>query len=154
MVLKSLVISHLHYSSILLTGISQNLLTTLEKQLNWAVKSCVLRNKLESAHDPSIGHKILSIRHFLDYKSIYYFWKWISNLLPVFQHNEITTANFNHQVTKNKLGYNSYFRSDFIRKSFFKRASLLWNTLSQTLQNTKESIGNMKKSDIISLKSL
>ena len=34
LLLDALVLSHLHYSSILLTGISENLVTTLEKQLN------------------------------------------------------------------------------------------------------------------------
>ena len=144
LVLNSLVISHLHYSSILLSGISQNLVTTLEKQLNWAVKASFHRKKYESAHDLRVREKILSIRHFLDYKTIYYFWKWKSNLLPAFQDNEITTAKFNHQVRTNKLVYNSYLRSDFIRKSFFKRAVLLWNTLPQTLQNEKEPVEHMK----------
>ena len=66
-------------------------------------------------------------------------------LLPAFRDNESTIANFNHQVRTNKFVYNSYFPSDFIRKNFFKRAILLWNTLTQTLQNEKELIENMKK---------
>ena len=35
LLLNALVVNHLHYSAILLSGISENLLTTLEKQLNW-----------------------------------------------------------------------------------------------------------------------
>ena len=34
LLLNALVFSHLHHSAILLTGISENLITTLEKQLN------------------------------------------------------------------------------------------------------------------------
>ena len=40
LLLNALVISHLQYSSVLLNGIIENLLTTLEKQLSWAVKAC------------------------------------------------------------------------------------------------------------------
>ena len=44
--LNALVISHLQYPSILLNGISQNLITTLEKQLSWGVEACFHRNKI------------------------------------------------------------------------------------------------------------
>ena len=40
MLLNALVVSHLQYSAILLTRISENLMTTLEKQPNWAIKAC------------------------------------------------------------------------------------------------------------------
>ena len=42
-----LVISHLHYSAILLGGIRDNLITILEKQLNWGIKACFNRTKYE-----------------------------------------------------------------------------------------------------------
>ena len=45
LLLNALVISHLHYPSILLQGLSQNLVTTLEKQLSWGVKACFNRKK-------------------------------------------------------------------------------------------------------------
>ena len=40
LILNALVISHVQYSAIMLNGISENLLTTSEKQLSWAVKTC------------------------------------------------------------------------------------------------------------------
>ena len=39
LLLNALVISHLHYSAILLSGIRENLITTLKKQLNWGIKA-------------------------------------------------------------------------------------------------------------------
>ena len=42
MLLNALVVSHLQYSAILLTGFSENLITTLEKQHNWAIKACFI----------------------------------------------------------------------------------------------------------------
>ena len=43
LLLNALVISNLHYSSILLNGISRSLISTLEKQLNWGIKACFNR---------------------------------------------------------------------------------------------------------------
>ena len=46
LIMHALVISHLHYPAILLSGISANLMISLEKkQLSWAVKSCCDRAK-------------------------------------------------------------------------------------------------------------
>ena len=57
LLLNALVISHLHYSSVILNGITENLLTTLGKQLSWAVKACFNRNKLDHSSDLKIYHK-------------------------------------------------------------------------------------------------
>ena len=45
MLLNSLGISHIHYPALLLNGIPQKIITTLEKQLNWGVKACFNRRK-------------------------------------------------------------------------------------------------------------
>ena len=47
LILNTLVFSHFQYPAILLQSISQNLLTTLEKQLRWGVKACFDRQKQE-----------------------------------------------------------------------------------------------------------
>ena len=84
--LNALVISHLHYPSVSLNGISRNL-TTLEKQLRWGVKACFHRQKFESSRD--LKFQILTIRLFLDLKAVTYFWKWKNNLLPAFQEHHV-----------------------------------------------------------------
>ena len=81
--LNALVISHLQYSSVLLNGISQSLISTLEKQLNWGVKACFNRCKMDSAQDLRIKHGIISVRKTLDMNAIKLFWKWKHNL-PAF----------------------------------------------------------------------
>ena len=82
LLLNALVLSHVQYPAILLQGISQNLLTTLEKQLSWGVKTCFNRQKQDSSGDLKIKHNMLPIIIFLDYKSCFYFWKHQNNLLP------------------------------------------------------------------------
>ena len=51
LLLKSPVISHLQYSSVLLNGISRSLISTSEKQLNWGVEACFNRYKMDTAQD-------------------------------------------------------------------------------------------------------
>ena len=76
LLLNALDLSHLHYSAILLTGISENLITTLEKQLNLGIKACFNRSKFDHSTSLKIRHKILPVRYFLDYKCLSYLWKY------------------------------------------------------------------------------
>ena len=66
--LNALVISHLHYSAVLLNGIKNNLKRSLEKQLSWDVKACFHRKNYDSSLDLKVKNKILPIRHYLDQK--------------------------------------------------------------------------------------
>ena len=52
LLLNALVISHLHYPAILLNGLTENLNTTLEKQLNWEKKRVLIEQC-------TIDHQIL-----------------------------------------------------------------------------------------------
>ena len=76
LLLNALVLSHLDYSAILLTGISENLITTLEKQLNWGIKARFNRSKSGHSTDLEIRHQILPFRYFLDYKCLLYLLKY------------------------------------------------------------------------------
>ena len=62
LLLNALVVSHLHYSAIFLSGISENLLTTLEEQLNWGIKACFNRLNYDHSSDLKIQHNILPVR--------------------------------------------------------------------------------------------
>ena len=64
LLLNALVLSQLHYPAILLTGISENLITTLEKQLNWGIKACFNRSKFDHSTNLETRHKILPVRYF------------------------------------------------------------------------------------------
>ena len=54
--LNALVLCHLHVSAIFLTGIGENLITTLEKQLNWGTKGCFNESNFENS-------TVLKFRH-------------------------------------------------------------------------------------------
>ena len=102
--LNALVIGHLHYPVILLTGISQNLITTLENQLSWGIKACCNRNKHVSSSDLKLKHEILPIRLLLDYSATTYFWKLRNNFIPVFNGlNELSTAKIKFHERTDKI---------------------------------------------------
>ena len=73
LILNALFISHVHYSAIVLNGISEHLLTTLEKQLSWAVKACFIRRKCDHSADRKLLLDILHIRYILKLKSAIFF---------------------------------------------------------------------------------
>ena len=128
LLLNALVISHLHYSLVLLNGITENLLTTFENQLRWAVKACFNRNKFDHSSDLKIYHKILPIRYFLQYKSILYFWKFRPGILPAFAKVKPTTAVIKNQERTNKLYVNLPRETEVMRNCFYNKVVPLWNT--------------------------
>ena len=147
--LNALVLSHLHYSSILLTSVSENLNTTLEKQLNWGIKACFNRTKFDNSTDLKIRHKILPVRHFLDSKCLLYLWKYKNSLIPAFNRklHLPTAATKTHRRTQ--IEYSDMtIRSNFLRNCFFKRTLPLWNTLPRKMIE-KISYATVKKKNQI-----
>ena len=61
--LECLVMSHLNYSAILLTSLSEESLGTLERQLNWAVRAICKTRKNSPVTCLKVKHKILPIRY-------------------------------------------------------------------------------------------
>ena len=134
LLLNALVISHLHYPAILLNGLTENLNTTLEKQLNWGIKACFNRTKYDRSSYLKIKHNILPIRCFLENKSLSYFWKWKNNLIPAFRDSQMETGKKRKQSRTETLYFNIFCRSDFLRNSFFKKTVPLWNTLPKNIR--------------------
>ena len=83
--LNSLVISHLQYSAVLLSSISKNLLTTLEKQLNWAVKACYVQRFNSSSLSIKLDNYILPIKQLLEYRTAMYVNQLLTFKKPAFR---------------------------------------------------------------------
>ena len=121
LLLNALVISHLHYPAILLNGISENLITTLEKQLNWAIKACFNRTKIESSSDLETKHKILSVRYLLRARSTIYYWKYRKTLIPAFLDElKLPTDDVIEHKRTHSLALNYTPKSQFLYNCFFK----------------------------------
>ena len=137
---------HLHYFAILLTGITENLITTLEKQLKWGIKACFNGSKFDHSTNLKIRHKILPVRYFLDYKCLSYLWKYKNNLIPAFNNKlQFPTAKIMiHKRTQTEYS-DMTIRSEFIRNCFYKKTLPLWNTLPRNMIKEKISFETMKK---------
>ena len=68
---NAFVLNHLNYQAILSNGMSENLLATLEKQLNWGVEACFNRIKYDHSSDLKLNY-ILPVGYFLDIKAVKY----------------------------------------------------------------------------------
>ena len=146
LLLNALVISHLHYSAILLGGIRDNLITILEKQLNWGIKACFNRTKYERSSDLKKRHNTLPVRFLLDLKTSTYFYQWKNGLVPAFRGKlEPSTAQVMKQQRTNLLYFRLHTNTKFMDKCFFKRAIQIWNTLPKKIKNTKYTYLTVKK---------
>ena len=102
LLLNAFVISPIQYSAILLTGINANLLTSLEKQLSWAVKACFNRKKLDSSKDLKIQHSIMPIKQLLEYRCSVYAKQFMAKCKPAFTSNSLKLPNsdfYRHERT-------------------------------------------------------
>ena len=75
LILNALVLSHIPYSATIIQSINQNLILTLDRQLNWAVKASFFRKNFDSSKHLRLKHKILPVQYFLKLKLKKYIWK-------------------------------------------------------------------------------
>ena len=128
-----------------MNGISQGLISTLEKRLNWGIKACFNRYKMDSAQDLRLKHGIISVRKTLDMNAIKFFCKWKHNLLPAFSQLILETARITSQDRTKKLYYRAHTRSEQMRNSLFKRVVPLWNVLHDKMKSGNQTYDTLKK---------
>ena len=83
--LHALVLSHFEYCNLLLTDISSALLLSLEKQLNWALKTVFHRSRNKCSTSLRISEEILSMKHRIDLKSFDFLFLILKNERSAFQ---------------------------------------------------------------------
>ena len=143
--LNALAVSHIRHPAILFNGISQNLITSLEKQLSWAEEACFNRNKSDSSSDLKIKHSIFSIKLMLEYRSVTYFWKYRNSLLPAFKTSlKLPNSNFKYLPRSETLMNKTKTNSEYLRNSFFNLVIPLWNKIATKLLNPKFSYSSRK----------
>ena len=79
MLFHALVMSHLEYSLLFFFKVSSSLLLSLEKQMNWALKSVFFRSNIKSSRELRKNKGIISIRHLIMFKSLIYFFQYIND---------------------------------------------------------------------------
>ena len=74
-VLHSLFFSHLLYPSVLFSSLTQELLNTLEQQLNWAVKALFFRKKFDRSSDLKAKLSIMNVTQAINLRIALFFGK-------------------------------------------------------------------------------
>ena len=153
LVLNALVLSHLHYSAVIIHAIEQNLMS-LEKQLNWSLRATFFRQKFESVQDIKCSRNILPVKLFLKTKRLQYFWKIKKQLRPAFSPTSgrpLITWNLHESIRTKKLFWDQknflYQKAKLV--CFVRLAILDWNELPSEIkikQDKKVSPSNLELS--------
>ena len=85
--LHALVLIHFEYCNLLLTDISSALLLSLEKQLNWALKSVFYRSRNKCSTSLRISEEILGMKHRNELKSFDLLFSILKNERSAFQNH-------------------------------------------------------------------
>ena len=125
LLMKAIIVSHIHYPAVLLSGISSSLLISLEKQLSWAVKICFNRRKYDRSSDLKFDHGILPVKFLLDQIAICFLWRILHNQKPAYFSIPYPTNSFCINRRNSLAHFNLFQRSRFLHKGFFKTSSEL-----------------------------
>ena len=89
LLLNAIVISHLYYYALILKGFQRSLLTTLEKQLSWRIKSIFNRRKYDRSTDLKLRNK---------YYQFLFSWNFLAQNIffaysaAIFQHKKLNLS--------------------------------------------------------------
>ena len=140
-ILNSFVISHLHYSLLLVQSLDKNLLISLEKQLNWAIRACYSRIRMDSTKGLKIKHSILPVEYLNKLKRTTYMWKPRNFLLPAFNLLHVTTLPtwcIRQNLRSCDIFFDSICHTQKLERSIIKIASKDWNSLPEQLRGLEK----------------
>ena len=122
LLLNAIIISHLHYSALILIGLRKSLLITLEKQLNWGIKSIFNRGKYDRSTDLKLRNKILPVSFLLKYHYSKYFFPLLSNDLPAYKIEPLSTMRIKHHDRSKKVTFDRRKNNKLLTDSFIAPA--------------------------------
>ena len=132
---QSIVLSHLDYSALFLSGVNNSLIVSLEKQMNWGLKRTFFRSSYKSSTLLRQSKKILGISQTIDLKSLLYFYNYIKGEKLAFQENlKLPNALFHINSRTKKVIFQDHISSAFLHKSFFRSTSMKWNSLPSQIR--------------------
>ena len=140
-ILNAYVLSHIQYPAVLLSTIDQHLVTTLEKQLNWAVKACFNRRKHESSRDLKIKNNILPIKYLLEDRNATYCRLVMNNTKPAFNEKrgvKLATNQFYSQKRTGELIYCAKSSSKILDRSVIKKGIDIHNSMPKSFLSKTE----------------
>ena len=155
MLLHALVLSHFEYCNLLLTDISSALLLSLEKQLNWALRTVFYRSRNKCSTSLRISEEILRMKQRIDLKSFDLLYSILKNERSAFQnHLKLPTMSFRINERNKKIILKEPGSSKFLHGSFFYTCVRSWNSLPtelRTINNKREKWRKLIKEHMIQL---
>ena len=142
--LNAIVKSHLHFSALILIGLQKPLLTTLEKQLNWGIKSTFNR-KYDRSTDLKLCNKILPVSFLLKYHCSNFVFRLLSNDLPAYKIEPLSTMRIKQHDRSKKVTFDMRKNNKFLTDSFIAQAIPIYNSLPSNIRLTTTSKASLKK---------
>ena len=144
--LHALVLSHFEYCNLLSTDISSALLLSLEKQLNWALRTVFYRSRNKCSTSLRISEEILSMKQRIDLKSFDLLYSILKNERSAFQnHLKLPTMSFRINERNKKIILKEPGSSKFLHGFFFYTCVRSWNYLPTELRTIKYKREKWKK---------
>ena len=136
--LNSIVLCHLDYSALLIKETNQTLKNSLERQLNWALKTTFFRSSNKSSQQLRLNKNIISIQQRLNLRSLDYLKDYITGNKLAFADNlKLPSAKYGINSRTNKIIFQDHKSTTFLSNSFFHSTATLWNALPIYLRNLK-----------------
>ena len=107
---------------------------SLERQVNYSIKTTFFRSKHKSLRDIRLNENILSVRQRLDFGSVSYFYDYITCNKETFsKDSKLPSANFFIKEIINKIIFQDHRTTSYLNKSFHTTA-IKWNHLPQLIR--------------------
>ena len=144
-ILNSFVLSHVQYSPVLLATINQSLITTLEKQLKWAIKACFHRQKFDSSSDLKMNFGLLPISLLFDYRTATYCHGIMNKKKPAFSSSALKLPNASFYIHKRSQKiFTQTISKCNLHKGIIKRGILQHNSFPRNYLSMSYSLAKKK----------
>ena len=144
---QSLVMSHLDYVNAMLSGIPKTLMKIMQGTQNRAARITIGKSRITNDSPTEIrrSHHWLLIKERIDFKRATHIYKCQNNQAPMYLQNLITKKKIKHpglcsSETKLLLEVPSTKRHTFAKRSFSVYGPKLWNTLPNSVKESKTTI--------------
>ena len=132
--LKTLVLSHINYSAILLNAIPDFQLKRLDRQVNWAIKSCYFRGKFDHVTTLRKSSKVLPTTYLINISSAVKFWELIFNACKPFQNLHFPNFDYLVNPRTSKYALRNPGKTSMLYNSFLSSAVRYFNNLPASIR--------------------
>ena len=132
--LKTLVISHVDYDVLLLTGLNNNTLLSLDKQIKWGLRAACKKPQLSSSIELKLSCNVLGIFEHMEFRKLIYFYKLTHDKLAAFSTLSFPNYPNKWNARTHKCILNKKAKTNYSGNSYIFSAIRSWNELPHELR--------------------